>query len=826
MGRTSIKSEVCNVIEDYARVSTLHGVKYMFRRDSSLKDRLIWSMAVLICVIFAIGVGLHSWGRYRAVPTVIDVKETHHPLFLFPFPTVTVCSGTRVKRGPAREILSGYLPSEIPLKNKENMLSYVMSMLSLLQFPSYHLIKPYLRTQETSQFLQEFVDLNITEFMLQVMPTCAEIFYECQWHGSNVNCCEIFELQRTEQGYCWSFNSLTSEATSHCPLSEVLENEGMVEEDDDERLECELRRTTGISGGSGLQIYLRPTDPRHNIGYRAQRVVNGVSVTSISYFPSVVVYVQEYDHLWLSWFPFLFPKNVARKKVGGGSRQLIFSHSGQREPLDPSLATSSFRLDVREISYPDLSDTSVFAVPSGRFNWKLVGFILLISEVLAGLNKGVPLLVYFDWRGWFRAGVSTLARHCICKTRLLTRSLSHLSKQLNIHDNVVSSEGHHHTTININLPNKTSAKILIHTSYELPLAGTGVFASTAKGARISLGIAAEITTSSDGIRSLPVDDRHCLFPDEEKLHIRHMYTHSTCLAECRYKYIMLMCRCKLYFFVLQGLECLVLFILTHVDAHCTSSSFKVSSALEVTTGLEVWYYSYSCSCAAANCTSSSFKVSSALEVTTGLECLVLFILMLMCRCKLYSSSFKVSSALEVTTGLECLVLFILMLMCRCTLYFFVLQEMHLPECGVLHLTCIAKHSSKFRFYRPPPDTPGITDRELMESLNCNCLATCFDTVYDIHLQRSIPEDPANQTAFSHVDIYYSKTGFVRYQRHIVFEFYQLIGSRTNAGLPIMFQIFQRGLTSEKVENLGRGRPHRVFSKSVPILWAFVLHINE
>ncbi|XP_046685816.1 uncharacterized protein LOC124371508 [Homalodisca vitripennis] len=407
------------------------------------------------------------------------------------------------------------------------MLSYVMSMLSLLQFPSYHLIKPYLRTQETSQFLQEFVDLNITEFMLQVMPTCAEIFYECQWHGSNVNCCEIFELQRTEQGYCWSFNSLTSEATSHCPLSEVLENEGMVEEDDDERLECELRRTTGISGGSGLQIYLRPTDPRHNIGYRAQRVVNGVSVTSISYFNSVDVYVDEHDHLWISWSSFLFSKNI--------------------------LVHISYELP--------LAGTGVFASTA----------------------KGARITL-----------------------------------------------------------EKQRQTILIHTSYELPLAGTGVFASTAKGARISLGIAAEITTSSDGIRSLPVDDRHCLFPDEEKLHIRH-----------------------------------------HVHPQHMSGRVSVQ-----------------------------------------------------------------------------------------------VHHAHVPLQTVLlrPSRIVSLLAGKFRFYRPPPDTPGITDRELMESLNCNCLATCFDTVYDIHLQRSIPEDPANQTAFSHVDIYYSKTGFVRYQRHIVFEFYQLIVS--------------------------------------------------
>ncbi|KAG8271830.1 hypothetical protein J6590_054660 [Homalodisca vitripennis] len=32
------------------------------------------------------------------------------------------------------------------------------------------------------------------------------------------------------------------------------------------------------------------------------------------------------------------------------------------------------------------------------------GVCSLTSEVLASLNKGVPPLAYFDWRGWFRAG--------------------------------------------------------------------------------------------------------------------------------------------------------------------------------------------------------------------------------------------------------------------------------------------------------------------------------------------------------------------------------------------------------------------------------------
>ncbi|KAG8306910.1 hypothetical protein J6590_035988 [Homalodisca vitripennis] len=33
------------------------------------------------------------------------------------------------------------------------------------------------------------------------------------------------------------------------------------------------------------------------------------------------------------------------------------------------------------------------------------GVCSLTSEVLASLNKGVPPPAYFDWRGWFRAGL-------------------------------------------------------------------------------------------------------------------------------------------------------------------------------------------------------------------------------------------------------------------------------------------------------------------------------------------------------------------------------------------------------------------------------------
>lgn len=43
--------------------------------------------------------------------------------------------------------------------------------------------------------------------------------------------------------------------------------------------ECALRYNSDNSKGSGLLLLLHPTVPQDNIGYRAQRVINGVSVS-------------------------------------------------------------------------------------------------------------------------------------------------------------------------------------------------------------------------------------------------------------------------------------------------------------------------------------------------------------------------------------------------------------------------------------------------------------------------------------------------------------------------------------------------------------------
>jgi len=89
----------------------------------------------------------------------------------------------------------------------------IMSALSTMQQPTYFRMAEYV--DKAKHLLPLFRNINLTDFMLTTLPTCNELFGRCKWHGEIISCCEAFSLQRTEEGFCYSFNSLTSEAGKH-----------------------------------------------------------------------------------------------------------------------------------------------------------------------------------------------------------------------------------------------------------------------------------------------------------------------------------------------------------------------------------------------------------------------------------------------------------------------------------------------------------------------------------------------------------------------------------------------------------------------------------
>ena len=49
---------------------------------------------------------------------------------------------------------------------------------------------------------------QVAAALLQVMPNCTDFIKECWWQGIPEDCRSIFELRKTDDGFCCSFNAL------------------------------------------------------------------------------------------------------------------------------------------------------------------------------------------------------------------------------------------------------------------------------------------------------------------------------------------------------------------------------------------------------------------------------------------------------------------------------------------------------------------------------------------------------------------------------------------------------------------------------------------
>lgn len=63
--------------------------------------RLMWVLVFLLSLWCAMALCLSMVNRFSQRLTVTQVKDTHYPLYLFPFPGITICPTDKIKRGDA-----------------------------------------------------------------------------------------------------------------------------------------------------------------------------------------------------------------------------------------------------------------------------------------------------------------------------------------------------------------------------------------------------------------------------------------------------------------------------------------------------------------------------------------------------------------------------------------------------------------------------------------------------------------------------------------------------------------------------------------------------
>ncbi|XP_026273181.1 pickpocket protein 28-like [Frankliniella occidentalis] len=155
--------------------------------------------------------------------TLTVVADTRVDVRDYPFPSITVCPVANVEKSMALATLRLYHEaarrSRFPTDNndtaeaeadQEELDRNHVRLLRALQefrFPLYSSRWDDAKVVEGLAFLGTQDPRNV---LLTAFPPCQRFFLGCSWKSNFSDCCDLFELQETNAGFCYSFNSCTS----------------------------------------------------------------------------------------------------------------------------------------------------------------------------------------------------------------------------------------------------------------------------------------------------------------------------------------------------------------------------------------------------------------------------------------------------------------------------------------------------------------------------------------------------------------------------------------------------------------------------------------
>lgn len=135
------------------------------------------------------------------------MESTIFPVAEIPYPSITICPNNRLHAQRCRDAEQKFLPNA----TQKNFIAFNFLLLGLNNI-EFGALDEF--SEEVFKISSEELDsINITELYEFTMLTCEEIFTgKCWWRNKFYNCCnEFFQLQKSEYGICFSFNSAVNE---------------------------------------------------------------------------------------------------------------------------------------------------------------------------------------------------------------------------------------------------------------------------------------------------------------------------------------------------------------------------------------------------------------------------------------------------------------------------------------------------------------------------------------------------------------------------------------------------------------------------------------
>ena len=80
-----------DAVVGYGRVSTVHGVFYVFEQGRWAVERVAWTIVLFVAIFLAVWWSLVAYGRWQDDPITITMATNALPIQKVPFPSITIC---------------------------------------------------------------------------------------------------------------------------------------------------------------------------------------------------------------------------------------------------------------------------------------------------------------------------------------------------------------------------------------------------------------------------------------------------------------------------------------------------------------------------------------------------------------------------------------------------------------------------------------------------------------------------------------------------------------------------------------------------------------
>lgn len=161
----------------------------------------------MIASSFIVIISIKIRSNYNNDNLATVIKTTNKHVSEIHFPAITICTKHRLNyrkfRAAAKIFYPEALHSPAEFKRFTEVARFLENVLSKDE-PT-----PYISPKISA--LKRLNKINIKNFLEFMVIKCEDFISNCWWLKKEVSCCDIFRMQRTQMGICYSFNSMSAD---------------------------------------------------------------------------------------------------------------------------------------------------------------------------------------------------------------------------------------------------------------------------------------------------------------------------------------------------------------------------------------------------------------------------------------------------------------------------------------------------------------------------------------------------------------------------------------------------------------------------------------